>query len=72
MAGDILPSASITDSSKLFHAVGPVMANALLPNSRRVRGTRRSPHVAERSCDSVVCGGYWTTELSDVRRSHTV
>ena len=63
---------SLTDSGKLFHVVGPATVNALLPSSRRFRGTTRSPYVARAQPRSVVCGSYWKTELSDVGRSHVV
>ena len=43
----VMEGASLTDSCKLFNAVEPAMANALLLSSRRVRGTMTWPHVAE-------------------------
>ena len=47
----VMKGASLPDSGKLFHAVGPATANALLPSSIRFRGTARSPYVAECSRD---------------------
>jgi len=44
---------------KLFHAVGPATQNAMSPRRRLVRGTTRSPRVAERRAvrvETVVIG----------------
>ena len=64
----LMDGASLTDSDKLFHAVGPATANALWPSSRRFRGTTRSPYVAERSLRSIVCCSDWTTETQRCKK----
>ena len=75
----VMEGASLTDSGKLFHAVGPATMNALLLSSRQFRGTKRSPHVAERNRDrycvvllrlkEIDCGWAGALVENDTRRA---